>query len=255
MGSPEGEAARSDEEYGGAGGIRNPTPDDEGPQHEVTISRPFYLGIHPVTQEQYQGVMGANPSYFSPQGLGSYAIGGLGKYAKKLDTRSFPVEEASWNDAVTFCRKLSELPEEKRRGRVYRLPTEAEWEYACRGGAHSSTPFYFGNSLSSAQANFGRQVGRTTTVGSYPANAFGLHDMHGNVCELCQDWYAVDYYANSPKKDPQDPSSGQDRVRRGGSCSAGARDCRSASRFWMPPDYRHSSTGFRVALTVAARTL
>jgi uncharacterized protein (TIGR02996 family) len=242
MGSPQDEEDRSD---------------DEGPQHEVTLSQPFYLGVYPVTQAQYEQVMGTNPSWFSTRGGGKRKV-------KKQDTRSFPVENVFWEDAVAFCRKLSEMPEEQRHGRVYRLPTEAEWEYSCRGGA-SSTPFSFGNSFSSTQANFdgnhpyggaakGPYLKRTTAVGSYPPNALGLHDMHGNVWEWCADWFNANYYTNSPKKDPQGPQSGEDRVLRGGSWDDLGGYCRSAFRLWNAPDYRNLKVGFRVALTVAART-
>jgi formylglycine-generating enzyme required for sulfatase activity len=231
MGSPAGEADRSP---------------DEGPQHEVTISRPFYLGVYPVTQEQYEQVMGTNPSWFSPRGGGSDKV-------RTQNTRTSPVESVSWEDAAAFCRKLSELPEEKRRGLVYRLPTEAEWEYACRGGASSSIPFYFGHSLSATQANFNNHLGRTTGVGSFPTNGFGLHEMHGNIWEWCQDWFDANYYANSPNEDPQGPQSGEGRVLRGGSWSGDAWLCRSALRYRGAPGFRYFNIGFRVALTVAPR--
>jgi formylglycine-generating enzyme required for sulfatase activity len=188
---------------------------------------------------------------------------------KDKDTRNFPVDDVSWEDAAAFCRKLSELPEEMHRGRVYRLPTEAEWEYACRGGATSSTPFSFGNSLSSTQANFngnhphggaatGPFLERTSAVGSYPANSFGLYDMHGNVWEWCQDRYAEDYYAKSPKKDPQGPAPGTHhlslsyRFQRGGCWNDAGKLCRSASRKALPATSRFHFVGFRVALTVAS---
>jgi uncharacterized protein (TIGR02996 family) len=197
MGSPPDEVERTDA---------------EGPQHEVEITRPFYLGAYPVTQEEYQKVMGVNPSHFSPSGEGRSEVTGL-------DTRRFPVEAGTWDDPVAFCRRLSELPEENRYGRQYRLPTEAEWEYACRGGARDAMPFYFKRptaALSSAQANFdgnhpyggaltGPCLERTTAVGSYPPNAFGLYDMHGNVWECCSDWYDPYYYSQSPRQDPQGP--------------------------------------------------
>jgi formylglycine-generating enzyme len=200
---------------------------------------------------------------------------------KDEDTHTFPVENVSWEDAVAFCRKLSEMPEEELCGRVYRLPTEAEWEYSCRGGASSSTLFSFGHSLSSTQANIngrfnygfldrtvaagsysrpqryprllppGIYLDRTTTAGSFPANAFALHDMHGNVWEWCQDWYAEDYYANSPRLDPQGPSPGARRVMRGGSWDQSGWHARSTMRNTVAPDYRNDQIGFRVALTVA----
>ncbi|HKB37984.1 MAG TPA: bifunctional serine/threonine-protein kinase/formylglycine-generating enzyme family protein, partial [Gemmataceae bacterium] len=160
---------------------------DEGPQHEVIITRPFYLGMYLVTQREYEHVTGESPSHFSLIGDGQEKVLGL-------DTSHFPVEQVSWEDAVAFCRMMSDIPQERRRGRLYRLPTEADWEYACRGGAAGTGPFPFGSSLSSFQANFngrhpyggaseGPYLERTTAVGSYPPNGFGLFDMHGNVWE------------------------------------------------------------------------
>ena len=224
MGSPANEAHRSADEE----------------QHQVEITRPFYLGIHPVTQEQYEKVMGKNPSHFTKgKGGGS----------------SHPVEQVSWEEAVEFCRRLSEKPEEKRLGRMYRLPAEAEWEYACRGGATSSQPFHFGDSLSSAQANFDghhpyggdskrQYLKRTTAVGSYTANAFGLFDMHGNVWEWCADWYGA--YASQSLKDPTGPTTGQRRVLRGGSWLNHGHRCRSAHRINHGPGLRFNLIGFRV---------
>jgi formylglycine-generating enzyme required for sulfatase activity len=233
MGSPEDEKDRSTDEK----------------QHDVEITRPFCLGIYTVTQKQYKEVMGENPSWFSAMGAGKDDV-------KGLDTDDFPVETVSWHDAKRFCEKLSDLPAEKRRGRTYRLPTEAEWEYACRGGAHSSNPFHFGKSLSSRQANFdgnhpyggadkGPYLERTCKVGSYDPNKFGLHDMHGNVWQWCADWYAKDYYEKSPKKDPKGPASGTVRVVRGGSWRGVGWLCRAAFRLHVVPDGR--CIGFRVA--------
>jgi formylglycine-generating enzyme required for sulfatase activity len=225
---------------------------DEGPQHEVEITRPFYLGIYPVTQGQWKQVMGNNPSWFSANGKGKGEVVGL-------DTSDFPVETVSWNDAVAFCKKVSELPEEKRAGRVYRLPTEAEWEYSCRGGAKSYQVFSFGNSLSSTQANFngnfpyggaakGPYLGRTCKVGSYKPNGFGLFDMHGNIWQWCADWYDAKYYSNSPRQDPRGPAEGSRRVERGGGWFNFGRGCRSAFRIWGGPGYRLNSLGVRLAL-------
>ncbi len=169
MGSPESEQDTEVDEY----------------QHRVRITKPFYLSVYEVTQSEYERVMGENPSWFSSGGSGS----GKEKVSD-LDTSRFPVERVNWQNAVEFCRKLSELPEERAGGRIYRLPMEAEWEYACRAG--TTTPFHFGSELNGSQTNCdgtrpygtsteGPQLGRTTTVGSYAANAFGLYDMHGNV--------------------------------------------------------------------------
>jgi formylglycine-generating enzyme required for sulfatase activity len=224
---------------------------DEGPQHTVTISRPFYLGVHPVTQEQFQRVMGANPSHFSRAGRGR-------KELKDEDPRLLPVERVPWGSAVAFCRKLSEMREEQSYNREYRLPTEAEWEWACRAGK-SGEPFCFGSTLSSTQANFdgsqpygraaiGPYLKRPTAVGSYPPNDFGLFDMHGNVWEWCSDWYGEDYYAHSPPEGPQGPADGTEKVLRGGCWSSSGANCRSAYRGRSDPGNHVYRFGFRVVL-------
>jgi formylglycine-generating enzyme required for sulfatase activity len=239
MGSPNHEQGRSP---------------DEGPVHDVTITRPFYLGVYPVTQEQFQRLMGTNPSHFCRAGRGRDAV-------KGEDTNLFPAEKVTWGSAVAFCRKLSELPEESGRGRTYRLPTEVEWEYACRAGKDGE-PFHFGAALSAAQANFdgsqpygrGASVGASlkhpTAVGSYPPNDFGLFDMHGNVWEWCADWYAEDYYGQSSADDPTGPESGQQRVLRGGCWSSSAANCRSAYRGRSEPGNHVYRFGMRVLLEV-----
>jgi formylglycine-generating enzyme required for sulfatase activity len=217
----------------------------------------LWLGVYPVTQAEHERVMGSNPSWFSASGGGKEKVRGQ-------DTTRFPVECVSWEEAEAFCQKLTELPEEMRRGRLYRLPTEAEWEYSCRGGALSSTPFHFGAILSSTQANFdgrypyggadeGPYLERTKAVGSYPANGFGLFDLHGNVWEWCADWYSADYYTQSPRQDPPGPSEGSDRVIRGGSWNSRGQHCRSALRIRSEPAGRYGSLGFRVALVLSSR--
>jgi formylglycine-generating enzyme required for sulfatase activity/serine/threonine protein kinase len=214
--------------------------------HEVEITHPFYLGIHEVTQDQYARVMGENPSYFSATGEGSSKV-------KGQETGRFPVEMVSWSDAREFCRRLSALPEEKRRGSLYRLPTEAEWEYACRAG--TSTAFHFGEQLSSRQANFAAadsSVQSTTAVGSCAPNAWGLHDLHGNVWEWCQDWY--DGYDATSRQDPNGPRSGDSRVLRGGSWADAPADCRSANRSKLLPPLRTQHIGFRVVLVLEEKT-
>jgi formylglycine-generating enzyme required for sulfatase activity len=229
-------------------------PYDKGSeqQHEVEITKAFYLGVTEVTQAQYRAVMGSNPTWFSATGGGKDKVAGM-------DTDDFPVESVSWKDAQTFLGKLSDRAEEKKKGRKYRLPSEAEWEYACRGGAPSRHPFHFGPSLSSTQANFdgnypyggaakGPYLQRTTTVGSYPTNRFGLRDMHGNVWEWCSDWYDKDYYGRSPARDPRGPARGSSRVIRGGSWFNPGQSCRSASRYDRGPAHRSYDLGFRVAL-------
>jgi formylglycine-generating enzyme required for sulfatase activity len=241
----------------------------EGPQHEVQLSA-FYLGAYEVTQKQFKDVMGYNPSYFSRDGKGKPGVtytdwmpaGGMDEVP--ADTRRFPVENVSWEEAKEFCEKLTAKEKRKLGGKMYRLPTEAEWEYACRGGAPSYEVFHFGNSLSFKQANFdgshpyggvekGDHLGRTCKVGSYEKNRFGLHDMHGNVWEWCSDWYGEDYYGKSPAKDPPGPLKGSHRVLRGGSHDSYGESCRSASRVALKPAYRDGGIGFRVALCPLAK--
>jgi formylglycine-generating enzyme required for sulfatase activity len=226
MGSPEGEEGKDP---------------NEGPQHKVEITRPFYLGIYPVTQAQWQAVMGSNPSCFAPGGVGK-------NFVRGLDTSDFPVEQVCWNDVVAFSKKLSEMPEERQAGRIYRVPTEAEFEYACRGGASSYQVFAFGNSLTTDQTNCSKTLGRTCKVGSYQPNGFGLHEMHGNVSAWCADWFDANYYANSPQQDPQGPSQGTRRVLRGGCWDRVPRGCRSAVRYGMEPWLMSYALGCRIVL-------
>jgi formylglycine-generating enzyme required for sulfatase activity len=235
----------------------------EGPLHQVEITRAFYMGVHEVTQKQFKAVMGYNPSFFSTDGEGLEDVtytwkpaGGKDRVSgKEID--DFPVENVSQDEAVQFCNRLTALAAEKEAGRAYRLPREAEWEYACRGGASPSRLFHFGDSLSSKQANFngrhpyggaGRGIflGRTRKVAQHTKNAFGLHDMHGNVWEWCSDWFDTDYYRNSPRRDPQGPSEGTSRVFRGGSWDDIGQNCRSAHRNADAPSFRSHSLGFRV---------
>jgi formylglycine-generating enzyme required for sulfatase activity len=168
-----------------------------------------------------------------------------------------PVEQVSWEDAQTFLKKRSELPAEAKTGRKYRLPTEAESEYACR--ARTTSPCHFGNTLCSTQANFdgnspyggarkGPHLKRTCPVGSYPPNAWGLYDLHGNVYQWCADWYDKDHYATSPGKDARGPAQGTSRVFRGGGWDSLGRYCRSACRSTYYPGLRDSYLGFRVVL-------
>ncbi len=221
MGSPEDEKFRETDEN----------------QHEVEITRPFYLGIFSVTQEQYEKVMKKNPSYFSVTGKGKEKV-------KAFDTRHFPVECVTWQDAKDFCDALSALPEEKTIGRVWRLPTEAEWEYSCRGGAKAYSPFHYGSMLTSDLANYDRRIDQPTTVGSYKPNSFGLYDMHGNVWQWCADLYGP--YDPAQKKDPTGPAIGTLRVLRGGSWFYNGASCRSAYRCNGESSPRLSDRGFRV---------
>jgi formylglycine-generating enzyme required for sulfatase activity len=231
MGSPKGEEGRQ------AGEL----------QHEVEITRAFFLGAYEVTQGQFKKIMGTNPSWFSSAGGGRAAVGGL-------DTSDFPVEMMTWNEAVEFCKKLSALPAEKGARRVYRLPSEAEWEHACRAGAREYAPFAFGKSLSPKQANFAEsRLGRTCKVGSYKPNAWGLYDMHGNVFEWCADWYDLHYYRSSPKKDPPGPATGIYRRLRGGGWNYPVSYARSAWHGCNTADFRYNQFGFRVACDVGRR--
>jgi len=210
MGSPPGEANRSGEE----------------PQHEVTISKPFYIGVTEVTQAQYEAVMGTNPSRFKGA--------------------TNPVDTVSWNDATKFCKKLS-----KKTRYVVRLPTEAEWEYTCRAG--TTTRFSFGDDESALgdyawyECNSGSA---THPVGQKKPNAWGLFDMHGNLWEWCADWYGD--YPKGAATDPQGPASGADRVLRGGGWSHFPNYCRAAFRSFSSPGARLISGGFRVVVPVSA---
>jgi formylglycine-generating enzyme required for sulfatase activity/serine/threonine protein kinase len=219
-------------------------------QHEVEITSPFYLGAYPVTQQEYERVMGTKPSDFSATGSFRDRVAGM-------DTRHFPVDSVSWEDAREFCKRLSELPEEKKHGRAYRLPTEAEWERACRGGTAASSPFGIGDCISVSsdvmncdgnypygEAAKGTYLMRTCPVGSYRPNALGLFDMHGNIWEWCEDRYGA--YDDTILRDPFGPATGERRVLRGGSWNDLAWDCRSACRLRFEPSIRLNYVGFRV---------
>jgi formylglycine-generating enzyme required for sulfatase activity len=227
-------------------------PDEKGSEdderrHEVTISRDYHLGMHEVTQAQYTKIMGKNPSHFQGDAVAERHPE-TGRVVKDVDTANHPVEQVSWEDAVEFCQRLSALPEEKKAGRVYRLPTEAEWEYACRAG--SQMAYSFGSDEKSL-VNFGwydsNSKEKTHAVGLKKANAWGLYDMHGNVWEWCADWYGE--YPKGSATDPRSPEAGSYRVVRGGSWDSDAVNCRSADRYWLAPSFRFSILGFRVALS------
>jgi len=210
--------------------------DDETP-HEVTLTKPFKMGVHEVTQAQYEQVMGVNPSKFK---------------GADYPVQDYPVETVTWDDAVEFCRRLSELPAEKEAGNVYRLPTEAEWEYACRAG--TTTMYSFGDDESDLR-NYAWYLrysgGGTHPVGGKKPNAWGVYDMHGNVWEWCQDWYGD--YPSGSVTDPSGAKSGSDRVFRGGSWSMTPEHCRSATRFGGFPWYRNGYLGFRVCLSPSGK--
>jgi len=228
---------------------------DEGPQHTVEISKAFHIGVYEVTQEEYQKVMGTNPSFFSSTGAGAARVAGM-------NTKRFPVESVSWDDANTYCKKLTDLPAEKLARRTYRLPTEAEWEYACRAG--TKTPFHYGPSLTSTQANMnglspyggapnGPNLPRTEEVGKFLPNAFGLYDMHGNVLEWCADWFDTMYYARSARIDPTGGLVGTSRILRGGGWETDGRKCRCTYRSGNTPTNKANTAGFRVVCVVAPR--
>jgi len=211
MGSPDGEEDRDS---------------GEGPQHSVKISKGFYMGVTEVTQAQWLNVMGYTG------------------HGNRFRGEDLPEDSVSWDDAVEFCRRLS-----KKEGKSYRLPTEAEWEYACRAG--TTTRSYFGESVSqfSDYAWYSESSGsKTHRVGTKKPNAFGLYDMHGNVYEWCSDWYAS--YPSSPQTNPTGPTSGSSRVIRGGSWYTNARSCRVASRYYHDPTHRDTTlgVGFRLVL-------
>jgi uncharacterized protein (TIGR02996 family) len=220
---------------------RGPADADEFPRHRVRITRPFLLGVHQVTQGQYQRVMGDNPSFFGPAGLGAAGVA-------HLDARKLPVDSVSFSDIEEFCRRLSDRPAERKAGRAYRLPTEAEWEYACRACVTHSA-YHFGPQLDDDNARFGGG-GHPLPVGSFRPNLFGLYDMHGNVWEWCADWYEDGYYAHAPEADPAGPPRGERRVLRGGGWSTPPTLCRSALRGHNSADAQHNFNGFRVAVSV-----
>ncbi len=204
---------------------------DEAPKHQVQITQPIYLGVFEVTQAEYERVMGTNPSRF------------------KGNPRR-PVEQVTWEDAVEFCRRLSSSEAEQATGRSYRLPTEAEWEYACRAG--TTTTWYSGDDEAGLKgvAWYGgnRRRGSSQPVGQKKPNAWGLYDMHGNVREWCSDWWQREY-TTLTVSDPTGPAAGSLRVLRGGCWSHDARICRSAYRFRDPPARPDYNLGFRVAFS------
>ncbi|MGB3514199.1 MAG: formylglycine-generating enzyme family protein [Microcoleaceae cyanobacterium] len=216
MGSPENEAQR--ESY-------------ESPRHQVTLP-PFYMSKYPITQNQYQAIMGNNPSNFK---------GG-----------SRPVEKVTWHNATEFCQKLCQ-----KNGKTYRLPSESQWEYSCR--ASTTTPFYFGETITSELVNYdgndtygnapeGKYREETTDVGSFPPNAFGLYDMHGNVWEWCVDVWHDNYNAGPTDGSIWESGGNSQRVLRGGSWYCNPSYCRSANRISYDAVNGLINTSFRVVL-------
>ena len=205
MGSPASEKDRNEKET----------------QHEVTLTKPFYMGKYEVTQEQWFEIMGENPS--------------------REKGRKLPVTNVSWEDCQEFIKKLNAKTDGG-----YRLPTESEWEYACRAG--TTTAYSFGDKITPKDANYiGSEIGKPVAVGSYKPNAFGLYDMHGNVWECSEDWYGN--YPAGAVIDPKGPATGKYRVLRGGSFNYYVSSARSSCLFLNTPTFRYNYVGFRLART------
>jgi formylglycine-generating enzyme required for sulfatase activity len=223
----------------------NPNADLDERQHSVTLTRDYYIGAFEVTQAQFAQVMGRNPSQFQGK---RFKDGGA----------NHPVERISWNDAVDFCKRLSELPDERAAGRVYRLPSEAEWEYACRAGSPGEYAFGDDVRLLGEYAWYeDNSGGQTHPVGQKKPNAWGLHDMHGNAWEWCADWYVT--HSSRPVVDPTGPAQGTDRVYRGGGWQYSPSYCRSANRTATGPSFACEgfdflSISFRVAMNATSGT-
>ena len=278
MGSAESaeEVARAFRDYGAP---RASVFEDEHPRHRVRITEPFYLGVYEVTVGQFRQFV-EETGYRTDAEKGTLFKGAVGidpktgkvgisaeyswRNAGFEQTDEHPVVNVSWNDAVAFCEWLSD-----KEGREYRLPTEAEWEYACRAG--TTTRYYHGDdpedlatvgnvrdaTLRARFPDFDWTIKAedgyvfTAPVGNFKPNAYGLYDMHGNVAQWCSDWYGHDYYKNSPVDDPQGPASGSYRVARGGCWYDIAALCRSACRDSDGPGNGGVHLGFRVALVAA----
>jgi len=249
---------------------------DEYPRHRVRITKPFYLGAYEVTVGQF-AIFAKDAKYKTEaerDGTGGWGYDAeLGRCCgRKLkfnwrepgyeQTDDQPVIDVTWNDAVAFCQWLS-----RKEGKHYRLPTEAQWEYACRAG--TTTRYNTGNTpnalfkaacvldagdrrtfphVQELKISKDGQMHFTLPVGSFPPNAFGLYDMHGNVWEWCSDWYGEDYYAHSPTDDPTGPGAGNLRVRRGGGWNSFPLWARASFRNWNTPQSRCVNLGFRVAM-------
>jgi formylglycine-generating enzyme required for sulfatase activity len=209
--------------------VHEPGRNEDELEYEVVLTRGFHIQTTPVTQAQWKAMMGKNPSGFQDR------------------SDDLPVERVSWYQCQEFIKKLNSSGDF-----IYRLPTEAEWEYACRSG--SVTPFANGDivelfcthdpNLNAIGWYCGNSARKTHSVGQKSPNTWGLYDMHGNVCEWCEDWYAE--YPSTSQKDPRGPSSGQGRVIRGGSWFSNAKNCRSAARLWWAPNSASDFIGFRL---------
>ena len=194
---------------------------DKKPVHKVTV-KSFYIGKYEVTQKQWKKVMGTNPSHFK----GCY---------------NCPVENVSWNDVQEFLRKLN-----TKTGQHYRLPTEAEWEYAAQGGNKSKGYKYSGSNNISEVAWYWGNSGKTHAVGMKHSNELGIYDMSGNVWEWCSDWYNKKYYKKSPQDNPQGLSGGKYRILRGGGWYYSESYCHTTHRNWSKPGNRNDNYGFRI---------
>ena len=240
--------------------------DNEGPQHEVEITKPFYLGVYSVTRGQFAAFVKDDGYQTEAEKAGATGTWQKPRFPSQYDqTDKDPVVEVSWNDAVRFCQWLS-----KKEKKTYELPTEAEWEYACRAG--TKTRFWCGDKDEDLKGNaniadaslkekwpdaswavaWDDGYAFTSPVGSFQANPWGLYDMHGNVWQWCADWYGL--YQEGSIKDPKGKESANSRVLRGGSWYYELQSCRAAYRLLYSPTYHISNIGFRVALRLAVRT-
>lgn len=217
--------------------------DNEKPAHWSQV-KPFYMSVYPITQKEYMKIRYINPSYFSKEGGGC-------AYVQDMDTADFPVESVSWDDAMEFCKRLSSIASEKEKGHYYRLPTESEWEFACRAG--NNTIFANGDSFTSNDANInahypyksiviGKTLNRPCSVGLYKPNRFGLYDMHGNVWEWCIDTYKT-YDSNIVQNTDA-------RIARGGSWNCYSRFCRASYRCINHRTNRFYDCGFRIVYDI-----
>jgi formylglycine-generating enzyme required for sulfatase activity len=225
---------------------------DEYPRHKVTLTGAFYLSTNELTQESYEAITYPKPRKDTDKTISE-------QYPAGFKGARHPVVNVSWSDAEKFCKALSAQTAEK--GREYALPTEAQWEYACRAG--TETPFSFGETISTDQANYhgdytygdgrkGKSREKPLPVGSLPPNAWGLYDMHGNVSEWCADWYGE--YGSAGESDPQGPATGQERVLRGGSWRSYPGACRSAVRLKSHMGESSHYIGFRVRCAVPGKS-
>ena len=223
--------------------LKEPERNDNEPLHEVTLTKGFWILETEVTQQMWMSLFDWNPSWFSNTGTGAPRV-------KHIETGDLPVEQVTWEETALFCEAL-----QKKSGWHVALPTEAEWEYACRAG--TETAFSFGSEISPEDANYDdsepgniaqrrRAVRNPYPVAGFPSNAWGIHDMHGNVAEWCRDRYAL--LDEKPASDPTGSDVGSTRVFRGGAWFLDSGCCRSAYRYGIDPDTRAYYLGFRVVI-------